>query len=168
MNLKTTARHGANGAARVARSRSTSGRPRETARALPIALLRAREVVMARFRPLVASAGLTTQQWRVLRVLDELGALDPTQIAEHACILMPSLSRMLRSLEDEGHIERLVHPEDKRSAIISITDKARRMLHQMMPESNAIYQELERTYGKQRMRELLDLLEDLAELHDSN
>ncbi len=166
--MKSTARHGANRAARLAQNRAASDKPRETARALPIALLRAREVVMARFRPLVSSAGLTTQQWRVLRVLDELGPLDPTQIAEHACILMPSLSRMLRTLEDEGHIERAVHPKDKRSAIISITTKATRLLHKMMPDSNAIYEELERTYGKQRMRELLDLLEDLAELHDTD
>ena len=53
--------------------------PRVTARALPIALLRAREAVMWRFRPLVAAASLTDPQWRVLRVLNEFGPLDPTQ-----------------------------------------------------------------------------------------
>ena len=80
--------------------------PRETARALPIALLRAREAIMSRFRPFVAAAGFTDPQWRVLRVLDEQSPLDPTEIAERASILMPSLSRILRDLEADEHISR--------------------------------------------------------------
>jgi len=150
------------GVHRQRRQRST--KPRETARALPIALLRAREAVMGRFRPLVAHAGLTDPQWRVLRVLNEYGPLDPTQIAHHACILMPSLSRMLRSLEEDGYVKREHHPADKRSSIITITPNAKRMLSELVPMSNAIYEELERSYGKERIGELLDLLEDLAEL----
>ena len=41
------------------------------------------------------------------------------------------------------------------------------MLHRLAPASNEIYHELERTYGKQKMRQLLDLLEELA-LLDKN
>ena len=135
-----------------------------TARALPIALLRAREIVMARFRPLVAEAGVTDQQWRVLRVIDEFGPLDPTQIAEHACILMPSLSRMLRSLEESGFVKRQQCPDDRRRMIMSITTKAERMLLRLAPRSNAIYQELEGAFGKKKTRQLLDLLEELGSL----
>lgn len=119
---------------------------------------------MARFRPLVASAGLTDQQWRVLRILNESGPLDPTQIAENACILMPSLSRMLKSLEEAGHIERQDHPADKRSTIISISAQAKKMLRRLAPRSNEIYEELEEAYGRKKMQQLLDLLEDLAVL----
>ena len=54
---------------------------RETSRSLPIALLRARDAVMSRFRPMLQERGFTEQQWRVLRVLDEGGPLDPTEIA---------------------------------------------------------------------------------------
>jgi hypothetical protein len=42
--------------------------PRDTRRALPIALLRAREAVMVRFRPILRYHGVTEQQWRVMRV----------------------------------------------------------------------------------------------------
>lgn len=138
--------------------------PRETARALPIALMRAREAIMSRFRPFVAGAGFTDPQWRVLRVLDEAGPLDPTQIAEAACILMPSLSRILRSLEEDGMVSRTRHPSDNRSYLISITPKAQRYLHKLAPQSNAIYDEMERIYGRERMQTLLDLLEDLDRL----
>ena len=136
--------------------------PRKTARALPIALLRAREAVMSNFRPLVAEAGLTVQQWRVLRVLGEDGPLDPTQIAESSCILMPSLSRILRNLEDERFIRRAPHPDDKRRCLISISAKARRRLLKFTPASNAIYDEMQKRYGNKRMRDLLIMLEELA------
>ena len=66
---------------------------------LPLALLRTREAVMARFRPHVARHGVTEQQWRVIRVLaaaDE--ALEAGTIAERACIMPPSLSRILKTL----------------------------------------------------------------------
>ena len=119
---------------------------------------------MARFRPLVAEAGVTDQQWRVLRVIDEFGPLDPTQIAEHACILMPSLSRMLRSLEESGFVKRQQCPDDRRRMIMSITTKAERMLLRLAPRSNAIYQELEGAFGKKKTRQLLDLLEELGSL----
>ncbi len=164
--MTATSQRRANGSAGNVGTRNGGRKPRETTRALPIALLRAREVVMVRFRPFVASAGLTDQQWRVLRILNEFGPLDPTQIAQHACILMPSLSRMLKSLEEAGHIARQGHPDDKRSTIISITRSAEKMLVRLAPKSNAIYEELERAYGKRKMRQLLDLLEDLALLDD--
>ena len=45
--------------------------PRDTRRSLPMALLRARETVMARFRPMLAENDINEQQWRVLRVLDQ-------------------------------------------------------------------------------------------------
>ena len=47
---------------------------RSIRRSVPIALIRAREAVMAHFRPLLAQRGYTEQQWRVLRVLEHFRA----------------------------------------------------------------------------------------------
>jgi len=69
-----------------------------TRRSLPIALMRSREKVMAPIRDMLRASGLTEQQWRVLRILSEFGPQDLTEIARQACLLMPSLSRIIRSL----------------------------------------------------------------------
>jgi homoprotocatechuate degradation regulator HpaR len=164
VKIETQARP--NKGARLSARRARVSAPRVTARSLPIALLRARETVMARFRPLVRDAGFTDQQWRVMRVLDEESPLDPTEIAERAGILMPSLSRILRSLEQDGHVERMPNPDDKRGFHMSISPDAKESLSRFIPRSNAIYEQLEEQYGKARMTELLDLLEDLADLGD--
>jgi hypothetical protein len=61
---------------------------------LPIALLRAREAVMAYFRPHHRKGGITEQQWRVIRVLYLDGETDATSLARCSYLLAPSLSRI--------------------------------------------------------------------------
>ena len=52
---------------------------RPTDRSLPIALLRAREKVMEPVREILAHSNISEQKWRVLRVVDEAGPVEPIQ-----------------------------------------------------------------------------------------
>ncbi len=135
---------------------------RATSRSLPIALLRARETVMGPIRAMLADAGVTEQQWRVLRVLEEGGPTDPTEIAHQSCLLMPSLTRILRGLEDKGFSTRRAHPTDRRKFVIEITEAGRGLIDENIPESNRIFAELEAEFGKERIEALLDLLNELS------
>ncbi|WP_136658536.1 homoprotocatechuate degradation operon regulator HpaR [Nitratireductor sp. XY-223] len=137
---------------------------RATSRALPIALLRARETVMGQIRPMLADAGVTEQQWRVLRVLAEDGGMDPTDIAEKSCLLLPSLTRILKFLEENGLVTRKRHETDGRRHLVQITDKGRQLIDEKAPASNRIYAELEKSFGAKKMYRLLDLLDELAHL----
>ena len=65
-------------------------------RSLPMVLLLAREAVMERFRPMLRDFGVTEQQWRVLRSLEEVGAMDLGDLAESCRLLGPSLTRIVR------------------------------------------------------------------------
>ncbi len=69
--------------------------PTKTDRALPLALLRARETVMSPIRRVLKNHDVTDQQWRVLRVLYENGVTDAKKLAKSACVLAPSLTRMI-------------------------------------------------------------------------
>jgi homoprotocatechuate degradation regulator HpaR len=139
-------------------------RPRSVDRSLPMALLRAREAVMAHFRPLLAERDFTEQQWRVLRVLDEFGAMDPTELSERSVILTPSMTRILRALEERGMIRRERHDGDGRRQVIHLSDLARSAIAVASPASNQAHGELERQYGAERMEQLLDMLADLGRL----
>ena len=137
---------------------------RQTGRSLPIALLRARERVMQPIRALLANAEVTEAQWRVLRVLDEIGPTDATEIAREACLLMPSLTRILQGPGEKGLTARQAHPNDGRKALVSITDQGRGLIGDHAAEANRIYRELESQFGPERIETLLDLLNDLARL----
>ncbi len=139
--------------------------PRETRQSLPMVLLRARESVMARFRPILDAADINEQQWRVIRVLAEAGKLDATEVAARANILAPSLTRMIRAMTERGLIVRGSHDTDRRRVMLENTEKATAMINAVAPHSAQVYRDLEARFGPERMKSLLMLLNDLAALN---
>jgi homoprotocatechuate degradation regulator HpaR len=138
--------------------------PTDVRHSLPMALLRARESVMRQFRPMLESHGVNEQQWRVLRVLAESDALDASEVASRASILAPSLTRMIRTMEDKGLIARGRDETDARRVMLSIAPAGMAVIRAASPESRRIYREIEATYGPERMAQLVDLLNALSAL----
>lgn len=114
---------------------------------LAIALLRAREAVMNRFRPLLQRHDLTEQQWRVLRVLSECGCCDAGTLAQSSCIHPASLSRILRTLETRRVLRTATSKLDSRRVEVALTDEGRAIFGRMAAESEAIYRQIERQLG---------------------
>lgn len=136
----------------------------QTRRSLPIALLRARETVMSPIRDMLAASGVNEQKWRVLRVLQEKGPLELGQVAEEACLLLSSLTRMLAPMQQEGLITRRTPPEDRRKTVIAITEAGNALIRTHSGESAAIFEQIEHDFGAERLETLLDLLEALQTL----
>ncbi len=116
---------------------------------------------MRHFRPMLAAHGITEQQWRVLRVLDEQATLDVTQVAELSCLLRPSLTRISRALQEEGLIEAFHDPKDRRRTLLRISDKGRALVMELTPRSQAIYAELDGVIGEGKVSETVEMLESL-------
>ncbi|MEJ6707326.1 MAG: homoprotocatechuate degradation operon regulator HpaR [Amylibacter sp.] len=135
----------------------------KTEESLPIMLLRAREALMKRIRPYLTEHELSEQQWRVLRVLDEVGPLEPTELGERCVVLTPSLTRILAILEKRAMIRRERHPTDKRKQIIHLTKAGQDLIAIIAPEARKIYEELEEAFGKPQ---LINLLNKLSKLSD--
>ncbi len=133
----------------------------DTSQSLPIALLRAREKVMKPARLLLVDAGVTEQQWRVVRVLVEEGPMDPTTIADRAVLLLPSLTRILQKLEDKGLITRTRDDQDGRRQVIKATDDGCKLIKDNIPAAQSYAQRLKDHLGNDRYDQLLDLLNDL-------
>ncbi|MDR6756975.1 homoprotocatechuate degradation regulator HpaR [Mycoplana sp. BE70] len=142
--------------------------PRNTRRSLPIALLRAREAVMSHFRPMLAKLDVTEQQWRVIRVLAEAGTLDASDVAEKAFILAPSLTRMIKSLEERGYITKHKDKGDGRRVLLQIEPAGLELINTVAPDSRAIYDNIEARYGRERVEHLIDLLNELATVNDDD
>ncbi len=135
-----------------------------TSRSLPIALLRAREKVMGPIRAMLADAGVTEQQWRVLRVLNEEGPQEPTHLADRACLLLPSLTRILQKLEQRGLISRRSHPADRRRQIVKISASGVQVIRANLSVSIAQAERIRSQLGAEKHELLLDLLNDLKDL----
>lgn len=134
------------------------GQLRPFSRSLPMALLRAREMVMQHFRPSLHAAGLTEQQWRVLRALASHGETDVTGLANATFLLAPSLTRILRELERRKIIRRRADPHDLRAALISLTARGRSIVDTVGVHSERVYHALEARLGATRMEALMSML----------
>lgn len=137
---------------------------RRTNRSLPIALLRARETVMGPVREMLAGSAVNEQKWRVLRVLEEGGAQDQNTIAKRACLLLPSLTRILRAMEADGLVSRLEDPADRRRSIVTIEPAGLAILEERGEQATTLVAELRAQYGDEKYEQLLDLLEDLQDV----
>jgi homoprotocatechuate degradation regulator HpaR len=136
---------------------------REFSRSLPMSLLRAREAVMRQFRPSLREHGLTEQQWRILRALAAIEAIEVTELARTAFLLGPSLSRILRDLEARRLIERKVAETDLRRGMVSISEKGLRLMERVAPISEQVYTAITRRFGGRRLAELQNMLGELEE-----
>ncbi|WP_311201737.1 homoprotocatechuate degradation operon regulator HpaR [Sulfitobacter sp. S223] len=138
---------------------------RRTNRSLPIALLRAREAVMGPLREMLADSPVNEQKWRVLRVLDDGGPADQNTIAQQACLLLPSLTRILQVMEEDGLISRRADQSDRRRSIVTIEAAGRKVLECHGERAALLVEQLRAQYGEDKFEKLLDLLEDLQALN---
>jgi len=128
-----------------------------------MALLAARESVMVRFRPLLAEHGLTEQQWRVIRALAAAGSLDATGVADATNLLPPSITRIVSKLDEMALVERSPATADQRRTMIELSLSGQALFALVAPQSEAIYQSIEESFGSERLERLLDELVELQE-----
>lgn len=130
-----------------------------TRRNLPLQILQVRELVMGRFRPMLNEAGVTEQQWRVLRALLGHGALEPRQIVEVCCLSSASLVGILVRMEDLGLITRKPVAGDQRRVSISPSAKGQRLAAKLAPQIDAIYAQIEAEMGADLVADLVRTLD---------
>lgn len=138
--------------------RIPSGSLPDTARSLPIALIRAREKVMAPIREMLSETGITEQQWRVLRVLSEVEALDATELAERAGLHQPSLTRILKTLTERAFIQRTQDKADRRRQVVVLTPEGHQVIKENLAEATQIAEAMRTHLGAAAFDQLLDLL----------
>ncbi len=135
---------------------------------LPMALLRAREAIMRRFRPILGDHDVTEQQWRVLRALDDANeSITVGELADRTFLLGPSLSRMLVTLEDRELITRSADRGDARRSQVAISRSGRRLVAAIAPHSETVYGEIGGRLGPAELELLYDLLRRTAAIGES-
>jgi homoprotocatechuate degradation regulator HpaR len=121
-------------------------------------LLAAREAVMAPLRPILREAGVTEQQWRVLRVLIDVTAIDVSSLALAALLRLPSLTRILRELDERGLIAREGDRDDGRRIFVWITPRGRHLVDETTGATLALLDRYAASFGVERLRALIDEL----------
>ncbi len=129
---------------------------------LPLMLLQLRERVLGSFRPILKQYGLTEQQWRIIRALLDTGPLEPREIVSLCGISSPSLAGILSRMDELGLVERQRFDHDQRRLKVSLTDKSIALAANMAPQIDAAYADIEHRVGRERIREIYAMLDELT------
>ncbi len=128
-------------------------------RNLPQLFLKARDCLMSHFRPILNHYGLTEQQWRILRVLDEHGQLEPWELCDMCQILSASMAGVLARMEETGLVHRTRSTEDQRRVIVRLAEKGDLLITEIAPLIDLQYHHIEQAYGKKVFNDLFKALE---------
>ena len=129
-----------------------------------ISLIQARESLMTHFRPILNEAGITDQQWRIIRLLAENGTLDFQELATRVCILRPSLTGILTRLEKVGYVVRLKPSNDQRRVYLKLTAAGEKLYNSVNTLVDQRYDEIEKKLSKEKVEQLQTLLGELSEI----
>ena len=115
------------------------------------------------------AGGLTPSQASALASVEKLGSPTLGALAARESVQPPSMTRIVGSLEELGHVTRVVDSSDRRVARVTISAKGRRVLQQGRSLKNAfLAQQLHRLPPEERevLGALTVLLERLIELDE--
>jgi len=125
-------------------------------------LLVAREAVMAPLRPILREHNVTEPQWRVMRVINDRGATDATGLAEVGLLHAPSVTRILKELEERGLVVREPDPTDRRRMMIALSPEGREMVKSTSRQMVRVLREYSDRFGAERLDRLANELRALS------
>lgn len=117
---------------------------------------------MGPIRPMLRDAEVTEQQWRVLRVLDNAGPMEPTTLSEAALLYPPSVARIVRDLVERRLVIRSAHPTDKRRAVLSISPSGAALMKRTSAQTIAKLNDYTTQFGQERLAHLIAELQALT------
>jgi DNA-binding MarR family transcriptional regulator len=106
---------------------------------------------------------LTITQYNVLRILRGAGdaGLCRNEVGERLVTQVPDVTRLLDRMETGGLINRRRNGEDRRFVATYITDKGLKLLEKIDRELPAMHARQLGHLSQKRLRELIDLLEEV-------
>lgn len=106
--------------------------------------------------------GITRREWGAIGHLREQGPLTPSALAEHFQLDRAPTSRMISSLVGKGLIVRQTRPDNRRQALLEITNEGSELYDKLMPQVQEINRRVLQVLSPTEMA-LLDEL--IARLH---
>ncbi|GAA2865448.1 hypothetical protein GCM10010472_23510 [Pseudonocardia halophobica] len=103
----------------VPRGASSTARPTQSLHTL---LARVTHRVARQVEATLAGCGLALEQWRVLDLLADGQGHSMSEIAEHAMVPAPTLTKIVDRLVDNAVVHRRVDERDRRRVLVFTTD----------------------------------------------
>lgn len=111
----------------------------------------------------LAQFGVNVAVWRILAVLWQHGDLAHRELSELTSIEVSTLSRVSKAVQRDGLIRRKRTVEDQRTVRVTLTDKGRDLVQQIIPSAVAMQQRITGSMTARDVQTVTRLLHVLAE-----
>ena len=104
-----------------------------------LSLMRAQQIVLGRLEDAVRPYGLSYARYEVLVLLSfsREGALPLSKVGERLQVHPASVTGVVAKLAQQGLVERVPHPEDRRAVLARITERGRTVAQESTAALNA-------------------------------
>jgi DNA-binding MarR family transcriptional regulator len=148
----------------VTTSPAPAAEPAASARALTQLLSQVEHRVSRRVEEALGPQGPTLDQWRVLELLADGAGHPMTEIAGHAMVPAPTLTKIVDRLVDGALVYRRADESDRRRVLVFLSEHGRATHDRLAPAVARVDEEIAGELGGQDAPRLVDLLERLRAL----
>ena len=118
------------------------------------------------FKARMKDENLSGPRWRILLHLfmaEEMGrpGVSPTELSQARNVSKNTISSLLRSLEEQELVTRAISPTDRRSFIIQLTERGRKLVRERSPQHLQYLNELASDLTPEEREQLAMLLRKL-------
>ncbi|MDD7306387.1 MAG: MarR family transcriptional regulator [Peptoniphilaceae bacterium] len=128
-----------------------------------IALSRTFLSVRRRETKTIRAGGLTVAQFAVIEVLYHKGALPVQAITQKVLTTSGNMTMVIQNLRKMDMVEKLDNPKDKRSYLLKITDKGKKLFEEIFPPHLDNINEIFSVLDEREKNELIKILKKLGE-----
>jgi MarR family transcriptional regulator, organic hydroperoxide resistance regulator len=148
----------------MAPSPASAATPAAPARALTQLLSQVEHRISRRVEDILGSGGLTLDQWRVLTLLADGAGHPMSEIATHAMVPAPTLTKIVDRLVDRALVYRRADEVDRRRVLVFLSEHGRATYADLVPEVARIDEMIANELGGRDAPRLVALLERLRAL----
>ncbi|MBT0811912.1 MarR family transcriptional regulator [Litoribacter ruber] len=106
---------------------------------------------------------VTVDQWLVIKNLSENGVLSQTELAQLVFKDHPTLTRIIDILCKKGYVERLPHPNDRRSFQLLLTEDGKTKVSELRPQIVSIREKAWENLDEKDFQEFKRILNTIYE-----
>jgi len=129
-----------------------------------LGLQRTVSLLDATFLELFKTQDITGPQYNILSILSNSSSpLTLKELMESSVVRVPDLSRMIDRLENNNLVTRNPSELDKRSSLVTLTSKGKRLVRDLAPQMKKIHQAQFSGLTKNQLKELNGLLAKLRQ-----
>lgn len=128
---------------------------------------RAMRLVYDHYEKRLAPFGLTSPQYFVFNALWMGDGISVGELGKRVSLDSSTLTGIIDRLEKTGYVERKINPDDRRSILIFLTDRAREVGPQILEFANELDAKLRQASSKNEMDTFERVLRALAEASTS-